>query len=69
MALLQKERSEAKEVHQATPVSKFPSETDADAQEEQLWEAAIGSSIDVIREMAAKARAERQAGRTKKISL
>ena len=73
MALMEKDRSavhsagseRSSQAHsEATAAS-----ADAEGQNEQLWDAAITSSIDVIREMADKARAERQTGRTKKITL
>lgn len=37
--------------------------------EEQLWDCAIANSMDAIRSMADKARADREAGRTKKVLL
>ena len=41
----------------------------ADAQDDHLWECAIANNIDAIRDLADKALADRQAGRTKKITL
>ena len=38
-------------------------------QDDNLWDAAIENSIDAIRELADKALADRQAGRTKKITI
>lgn len=43
--------------------------TNIDPQDDSLWDCAIGNSIDVIRELADKALADRRAGRTKKITL
>jgi len=37
--------------------------------DDDLWDAAIENSIDTIRELADKALADRQAGRTKKITI
>ncbi len=42
---------------------------DADAQDDHLWECAIANNIDAIRDLADKALADRQAGRTKKITF
>lgn len=42
---------------------------DHDPQDEYLWDCAIANSMDVIRELADKALADRQAGRTKKITI
>lgn len=39
-----------------------------DNTEEQLWDDAVANSLDAFREMAEKARANRQAGRTQKIA-
>ena len=73
MALLQETSAaqtlDTKEAHHETLESKFPGSANIEGQDEQLWEKAITNSLDVIREMANKARAERRAGRTKKINL
>lgn len=42
---------------------------DSDAQDEHLWECAIANNIGAIRDLADKALADRQAGRTKKITF
>ena len=43
--------------------------SDADGQDDYLWECAAANNIDAIRELADKALADRRAGRTKKIIL
>ncbi len=43
--------------------------TNIDPQDDSLWNCAVANSIDVIRELADKALADRRAGRTKKITL
>lgn len=43
--------------------------TETSSQDESLWECAIANSMDAICELADKALADRQAGRTKKIAL
>ncbi len=72
MALLQKDidtasldhasvtdKPELKEIH--------PVMDDADAQDEALWESKFAASQDTLAHLAARARAHRSAGRTKKI--
>lgn len=41
---------------------------DTDAQEEELWQQAFATSPDTLSRLAARSRAHREAGRTKKVS-
>lgn len=41
---------------------------DADAQDEELWERTFAASQDTLSRLAARSRAHREAGRTKKVS-
>lgn len=74
MALMEKNKGTVRSVggahssqaHAETPEADPPASAAAEGQDEQAWEAAIASSLDVIRDMADRARAERQAGRTNK---
>ena len=77
MALMEKDTNAAcafkgarsYQTNSETAVESLPVPTGVDGQDEHLWESAIANSIDAIRDLADKARAERRAGRTKKITL
>ena len=46
-----------------------PTSKGQDSQDDALWDCAVANSIDAIRGLAEKALADRQAGRTKKVTL
>ena len=69
MGLMEKDINAAYPAKSAKAVKKVNVAVEVDAQEEQIWNAAIENSLDSLRDMADKALAERRAGHTKKIRL
>lgn len=49
-------------------VTDSPAETDADVQDDSLWDREFADSQDTLSRLAAQSRAHREAGRTKRIN-
>lgn len=67
MATLEKDANpytlDKAEVVEADPV-----EADADTQDDELWDQTFAASQDTLSQLAARSRAHRETGRTKKLS-